>query len=49
MRESDISVGWISGHMGVVGNEEAEKAANEAREEDQKEVEIDWKVCKIKG
>ena len=28
------------------GNEEADKAANEAREEDQKAVEIDWKVCK---
>ena len=32
--------------MGVEGNEEADKAVNEAREEDQKEVEIDWKVCK---
>ena len=39
--ESDISIGWIPGYIGVKRNEEVNKAANEAREKDQKEVEID--------
>ena len=44
--KSEIRIGWIPGHIRVEGNEEADKVANEAWEEDQKAVEIDWKVCK---
>jgi ribonuclease HI len=45
---SMITIQWTPGHVGTEGNEEADRAANEARNIEQKMVPICWEAAKKK-